>query len=260
MSTPRSRRSATRPSYSDASKKNCVTPKSASASLAARKSRSLAQVGRPGMAGRVGGHPDGESADGAGQLHELRGVGQLAGAGGRVLGRVAAERHEVLDAGLAQRDEDVGQLEAGVGHADEVGHGIEPGGVQHARHQVERALARFCPAAVGDRDERGLERLQLADRAGEGGELLVVLRREELERVGGPCASSSAIRVMDDASPPAAASRRPGRKSSSSRTMSSSPKYVPRCTSMSTTSVSPSLAMRCALSSGMSIASPGVHL
>ena len=42
--------------------------------------------------------------------------------------------------------------------------------------------------------------------------------------------------------------------------MSSSPKYVPCCTSMKTTSVSPSLAMRCAPSSGMSMDSPGVHL
>ena len=38
--------------------------------------------------------------------------------------------------------------------------------------------------------------------------------------------------------------------------MSSSPKYEPCCTSMKTTSASPSLAMRCALSSGMSIDSP----
>ena len=38
--------------------------------------------------------------------------------------------------------------------------------------------------------------------------------------------------------------------------MSSSPKYVPCCTSMKTTSAVPSLAMRCALSRGMSMASP----
>ena len=42
--------------------------------------------------------------------------------------------------------------------------------------------------------------------------------------------------------------------------MSSSPKYVPRCTSMKTTSVSPSLAMRCAPSTGMSIDLPASTL
>ena len=55
------------------------------------------------MAGRVGRRPDGEPADGPGQLDELGRVGQLARARRRVLGRVATEGHEVLDAGLAQR-------------------------------------------------------------------------------------------------------------------------------------------------------------
>ena len=63
-----------------------------------------------------------------------------------------------------------------------------------------------------------------------------------------PAASKSAILVT----PAFPTSARP--KSSSSRTMSSSPKYVPCCTSMKTTSVSPSLAMRWADSSGMSMA------
>ena len=100
VSTPRARRSAIRLSYSEASKKNWVTPKSASSSLAARWSRSLGQVRRAGVAGRVGRHADGEAADGPGQLDQLRGVGQLAGPGVGVLGRVTAERHQVLDPAL----------------------------------------------------------------------------------------------------------------------------------------------------------------
>ena len=167
--TPRASRSRTSPSYSEASKKNWVTPKSASSSLAARKSRSLPVLGRAGMPGRVGRHPDREAADGPGQLDQLDGVGQLTGPGLGIGGRVAAERHEVLDAGLAQRDQDVGQLQPGVGHADEMRHRVERRRVQHAAHQVERALPRGRAAAVGHRDEGGAERLELADGAGQGG-------------------------------------------------------------------------------------------
>ena len=57
------------------------------------------------------------------------------------VGRVAAEGHQVLHAGLAQVDQDLGQLEAGVGHADEVGHGDEVGGPQHPGDQVDGPLA-----------------------------------------------------------------------------------------------------------------------
>ncbi len=111
------------------------------------------QVGRARVAGGVRGNTDGEATNGPGQLHELSGVGQLAGAGRRVLGRVAPERHQVLDPGLAERHEDVGQLEPRVGHADDVGHGVEVGRVQQAGHEVDGALPRLGPAAVGHRDE-----------------------------------------------------------------------------------------------------------
>ena len=47
------------------------------------------------MARRVGRHADREATDGPGQLDELRGVGQLARPRLGILGRVAAERHEV---------------------------------------------------------------------------------------------------------------------------------------------------------------------
>ena len=79
LSTPRAARSATRPVYSAASKKNWVTAKSASDSLAARWSRSVSGSGESGMAAGLGGHPDREAPDGAGQLHQLRGVGSSPG-------------------------------------------------------------------------------------------------------------------------------------------------------------------------------------
>ncbi len=115
---------------------------------------------RPGMSGRMGRHADREPADGPGQLHQLGGVGQLPRAGAGVRRGIAAERHQVLHARLAQRDQDVGQLQPAVGHADQVRHRIERGGVQHAAHQVERALPGGRATPVGHRDERGAERLR----------------------------------------------------------------------------------------------------
>ena len=181
--TPRASRSATSPSYSEASKKNWVTPKSAISSLAARKSRSLSVLGERGCPAGWAATPTEKPPMARASSTSSAGVGQLTGPGVGIGRGVAAQRHQVLDAGLAQRDQDVGQLQPGVRHADEVGHGVERGGVQHAAHQVEGALARRRPAPVGHRDERGAERLELADGAGEGGQLGVVLRREELEGV-----------------------------------------------------------------------------
>ena len=88
--TPRSSRSETRPSYSSTSKKNCVTPKSASSELGGQVIPVALEVGRAGMARRVRGHADREAADGLGQFDQLGGIGQLPGAGGRILGWIAA--------------------------------------------------------------------------------------------------------------------------------------------------------------------------
>ena len=74
---------------------------------------------------------------------QLGRVGQLARPGVGIGGRVAAERHQVLDARLAQRHQDVGQLQPGVGHADEVRHRVEACRVQHPRDEVEGALPRL---------------------------------------------------------------------------------------------------------------------
>ena len=142
------------------------------------------QVGRERVAGGLGGHPDGEPADGPGQLHQLRGVGQLADGGVGVGRRVAAQGHQVLDARPAQLDQDLGQLEAGVGDADQVGHRHQVGRPQHAGDQIDGPPPRLRPAPVGDRHERRAERLELAQGGDQRGLLGVVLRREELERVG----------------------------------------------------------------------------
>ena len=159
------------------------------------------QIGRAGVARRMGGHADGEASDGPRQLHQLGGVGQFTGPRIGILGWIATEGHEVLHPRLAQRHEDVGQLQPGVGHADDVGHGIEVGRVEHAGHEVDRALPGLSPAAVGDRDERRFEGLQLPDRAGQRGQLLVVLRREEFEGVGGAGRQQLRNQRHDDAPP-----------------------------------------------------------
>ena len=99
-----------------------------------------AQVRRGRVARRVRRHPNGEPADGPGQLDQLYRVGELprrVGAGHHV----AAQGEDVLHPGTAQRDQDLGQLEAGVGDAHEVRHRDEGGGVQHPGDQVLGALA-----------------------------------------------------------------------------------------------------------------------
>ncbi len=140
------------------------------------------QVGRSRVPGGVGGHPDRESPDGPGQLHQLDGMGQLAFGGIGIGRRVAAEGHEVLDARLAEIDQDLRQLEPGVGHADQMGHRGQAGRPQHPHHQIVGALARRPPAAVGDGHEGRPQRLQVEQRLDQAGVLGVALGGKELER------------------------------------------------------------------------------
>ena len=93
------------------------------------------------MSRGMGGHADGEPADRPGQLHQLDGVAQLTGPGPGVRRGVAAQGHEVLDPRLAERHQDLGQLEARVGHAHQVRHRVERGRAQDPGHQVVGALA-----------------------------------------------------------------------------------------------------------------------
>ena len=140
------------------------------------------------MAGRMGGHPHREAADGPGQLDQLGGVAELAPDGVGVGGGIAPQGQKVLDPGPAEGHQDLGQLQSAVFDADEVGHGREGRRPEHAGHQVVGPLARLPAAPVGDRDERRGQRLQLPQGPDEGGLLGVVLGREELEGVGGaPC-------------------------------------------------------------------------
>ena len=90
------------------------------------------------------------------------------------------------DPGRPVGHQDLGQLQPGVGHTDQVGHRHQGGGAEHAGDQVEGPLARLGPAPVGHRDERGPEGLEVAQGPDQRGLLGVVLRREELERVGPP--------------------------------------------------------------------------
>ena len=93
------------------------------------------------MSRRMGRHTYGKSADGASQLHQLDGVSQLALDRPRICGRVTTERHQVLHTRFAELHQDLGQLQTGVGHADEMRHRRQGGGAQHPDDQVVGALA-----------------------------------------------------------------------------------------------------------------------
>ena len=130
----------------------------------------------------VRGDPDREVADATDQLHQLDGVVQLAGREVEVLGRVTPEGEDVVDAGVAVADDDVDQLGARVRGTGEMGHrGHRRVGVDRD-DEVVGAFAGGAPRAVGDRDVRRLERLEIAQRLREHALHLLVAGREELER------------------------------------------------------------------------------
>ena len=62
-----------------------------------------------------GGDADGEVADARGEVDELGGVGEVGREVGAVLGRVAAEAEEVLDAVVAVAADDLVELRRGCG-------------------------------------------------------------------------------------------------------------------------------------------------
>ena len=155
--------------------------KSATSSLRARWSRSVARSGERGWSSGWAATPTENPPDRVGQLDQVEREGELACAVGGLDGRVSAEGEHVLDAGLAVVDQDLGQLQAAVHDAGEVRHRGEGGGAQHPDHQIVGAPARLAPTAVGDGHERGVERLQVAKGAHERGLLRLVLGWEELE-------------------------------------------------------------------------------
>ena len=143
-------------------------------------------VGGEGVAVGLGRHPDREPADGRGQLDQLRCMAELPLPVIGIDGWVATQRHQVLDPGRPVGDQDLGQLQPGVGHTDEMGHGHQRGGAQHAGDQVEGPLARLGPAPVGDRDEGRPQGLEIAEGLHQRGLFGVGLGGEEFERVGPP--------------------------------------------------------------------------
>src|SRR5437879_5772866 len=68
--------------------------------------------------------------------------------------RIAAEREDVLDAGIAELIEDLAELARGVADAGEMGHRLEPDFALDARHEFDGEVASAPARAVGDRHER----------------------------------------------------------------------------------------------------------
>ena len=81
---------------------------------------------------------------------------------GLALRRIAAQREDVVDAGVADLVEDVAQLLLRGADARQVSHGLEPVLVLERLDDLDGAVARRPAGAVGDRHVGRLERAQLA--------------------------------------------------------------------------------------------------
>jgi hypothetical protein len=112
-----------------------------------------------------------------------------------VAGRVAAQRQDVLHPGVAVAGEDRAELVAGVGHRGQVRHRGHRGALEQVDHDPVGALAGRATGAVGDRHERGRERLELVQRVAQVALALVGLRGKNSNEVVGPAASRSSMRV-----------------------------------------------------------------
>ncbi len=129
---------------------------------------------------------DREVADLAHEMDELDRVVQLTRRQIQVGRRVTAEREDVLDPGLAVALDDRPQLGPGVAHAGEMRHRRHLRVAQDPGDDLVGLLPRRPAGAVGDRDVRRAERLELLERGGEGDLGLGRAGREELERVARP--------------------------------------------------------------------------
>ena len=147
---------------------------------------------------------------------------------------VAAEGHQVLDPRPAVAHENLGQFEAAVGDADQMGHRGERSRVEDAGHQVERAPTRLAPAPIGHGHERRGQRLEPRSERDRRFNSASFFGGKNSNEYVGPFASRSAMRVTtpERTARPARWSWAGARagvgqarpKSSSRRTMSSSPK------------------------------------
>ena len=131
----------------------------------------------------VRGDADREVADLADEVHELDRVVELARREVEILRRVAARaRGCSRSRRRGSASTIVDQLGAGVRGAREVRHRGHRRVAVDLDDEVVGALARRPAGAVGDRDVRRLQRLELAQRLREHAFRLLVARREELER------------------------------------------------------------------------------
>ena len=99
------------------------------------------EVRRPRVSGRVGRDADREVADLARHVDEVDRVLELRVGGRRIVRDVAAERHDVLHAGVGVVLQEVAHLGAGVADADDVGHGGHVAVALDLGDEVEGALA-----------------------------------------------------------------------------------------------------------------------
>ena len=130
----------------------------------------------------MGGHADRERPDLPGQLDEIDGVGEVAGRQVQLGRRVTPQGENVLDPLVAVAAEDGPQLVFEMAGAAQMGHRRHIGRPQDVDDEVVGPLPGRPPGAVGDRDERRLQRSELEERPLELGLGLLRLRGEELER------------------------------------------------------------------------------
>ena len=96
-------------------------------------------------------------------------------------GRIAAQRHDVADAGVPVGAGDVVDLALRGGDAGQVGGGVDAGFLLEARHGLVGALAGRAAGAVGHREEGRAQRRETLDGLPQGALGRLGLGRRELE-------------------------------------------------------------------------------
>ena len=151
--------------------------------------------------GEAGG-ADGEGIVGLDQLDQLARVLEAAVGLDPVLlagRRIAAQRKHVVDARGVISSSVARSSGDGGADAGEVGHRLQAVLVLDALDDLDGLCAGGAAGAVGDRDERGLERAQLgrARRTGSRSPWSVLGGKNSKEKTGSSPASSSSIRIAE---------------------------------------------------------------
>ena len=125
-------------------------------------------------------------------------------------GRIASQREDVLDGRFGVAVEDRGDLVQVVTNARQVRDGRQHRLALNPHDQVVRALAGRAARAVGHRDERRLQSLELGDRGEQLVRGLVGLGGKELEAEGGGAGLEDVLDVHGnlDIAPTAGSDRR----------------------------------------------------